>query len=224
MAPEVHGRSAGGDLATDEGAVGEAAVRAVGRSAGGAVESLRNGFVRTDRRGVEILYRFLSPADDVGAITDLLHKAYAPLAEAGLHYVASRQSPEVTRRRMAKGDTIVAVVEGHIVGVVTLARTSTTEGSPFYNRLDVASIGQFAVEPALQGAGVGSTLLELVEELAVARGVVELALDTSEQAEHLVRFYTSRGYRFIEFARWPEVNYRSIIFAKQLSGRGTATA
>jgi GNAT superfamily N-acetyltransferase len=179
-------------------------------------ESLRKGFILTDQRGVEIQYRFLSPTDDVSAITGLLHKAYAPLAEAGLRFVASHQDPEVTRRRMAKGDTIVAVVDASIVGIVTLARTSTTEGSPFYDRIDVASFGQFAVEPTFQGAGVGSTLLTLVEGLAAARGVGELALDTSEQAVHLIRFYTSRGYRFVEFVRWPEVNYRSMIFAKQL--------
>ena len=183
------------------------------------VESLPSGLVRTDRRGVDILYRFLSPTDDIDIITDLLHRAYAPLAEAGLRYVASHQRPEVTRRRMAKGDTIVAVVEDRVVGVVTLARTSATEGSPFYDRADVASFGQFAVEPALQGAGIGSTLLALVEEVALAQGVAELALDTSEHAEHLVRFYASRGYRLVEFARWPDVNYRSMIFAKRLSGR-----
>jgi len=180
-------------------------------------ESLRNGLMLANRSGVEIQYRFLSPTDDVGAITSLLHKAYAPLAEAGLRFVASHQDPEVTRRRMAKGDTIVAVVEPRIIGIVTLARTSTTKGSPFYDRTDVASFGQFAVEPEFQGAGVGSTLLTLVERLAAAWGVGELALDTSEQAERLIRFYTSRGYRFVEFARWSEVNYRSMIFAKQLS-------
>jgi GNAT superfamily N-acetyltransferase len=118
---------------------------------------------------------------------------------------------------MAKGDTIVAVVDGRIIGTVTLARTSTTGGSPFYDRPDVASFGQFAVEPAFQGRGIGSTLLAVVEKLAIARGVVELALDTSEQAEGLIEFYTSKGYRFVEHARWPEVNYRSMIFAKRLS-------
>jgi len=118
---------------------------------------------------------------------------------------------------MAKGDTIVAVVNKTVVGTITLARASSTHGAPFYDRPDVASFGQFGVEPDLQAARIGSTLLELVEALATEQGVRELALDTSEHATHLIRFYTSRGYRFIEFAQWPEVNYRSMIFAKTLA-------
>lgn len=178
--------------------------------------SLQIGLTRRGRHGFDIDYRFLSDTDDIDSITKLLHRAYAPLAQAGLHYVASYQSPDTTRLRMAKGDTIVAVADAKIIGTVTLARASATEGSPFYDRSGVASFGQFAVEPVYQKAGVGSTLLTLVEALATARGVGELALDTSEHAEHLIRFYVSRGYRFVEFTQWPAVNYRSMIFAKSL--------
>jgi GNAT superfamily N-acetyltransferase len=184
--------------------------------------ALREGLTRDDRRGVPILYRFLQPTDDVTAITDLLHRAYAPLAAVGLHYVASHQSPEVTRRRMAKGDTVVAVAALRIIGVITLAAASATDGSPFYDRRDVAHFGQFAVEPAYQRTGVGSALLALIEELARERGVGELGLDTSEHASDLIQFYESRGYRHIEFAQWPEVNYRSVIMAKVLEPSGTA--
>ncbi len=180
-------------------------------------ESLRIGLTQRHGRSVNVRYRFLAETDDINAITELLHRAYAPLAQAGLHYVASHQSTDVTRRRLDKGDTIVAVADGGIVGTVTLARTSSTRGSSFYDRPDVASFGQFGVDPAFQGTGVGSTLLALVEALAVERGVGELALDTSEQAEHLIRFYTSRGYRFVECVRWPDVNYRSMILAKALA-------
>lgn len=183
-------------------------------------ESLKAGLVR-QHAGIDIVYRFLSEADDVDAITSLLHRAYAVLAAAGMHYVASHQSSDVTRRRMAKGETIVATVNGSVVGTVTLARASSTCGSPFYDRPDVASFGQFAVDPPLQGTGVGSELLALVEALAVVRGVNELALDTSENADHLIRFYVRRGYHFVEHTQWPDVNYRSVVLAKRCA-RGDA--
>lgn len=179
--------------------------------------SLRFGLIRRNRRGLDIGYRFLSETDDIESITELLHRAYAPLARAGMRYVASRQSADTTRRRMAKGDTILAVAEKTIIGTITLAHASATGGSPFYDRAEVASVGQFAVEPEYHGSGVGSMLLRLVEALAIARGVGELALDTSEHAEHLIGFYTSRGYRFIEFTRWPDVNYRSMVFGKSVT-------
>jgi GNAT superfamily N-acetyltransferase len=117
---------------------------------------------------------------------------------------------------MAKGDTLVAATDERIIGVVTLSTVSATDGSPFYERADVARVGQFAVEPEHQKVGIGSALLTFVEALARERGVQELALDTSEHAVDLIQFYTLKGYRFIEFIRWPNVNYRSVVLAKKL--------
>ena len=169
------------------------------------------------RPGSEIGYRRLSPADDVTAITDLLHRAYAPLAAAGLRFIASHQDAATTARRLAKGETFVATDGERIVGVVTLAETTATHGSPFYDRPDVADVGQFAVEPEYQGRGIGSRLLETVEARARAKGVAELALNTAEQALDLIAFYERRGFRFVETAQWRDVNYRSCIHSKRLA-------
>lgn len=54
------------------------------------------------------------------------------------------------------------------------------------------------------------------------RGVRELGLDTSNHASDLIQFYTFKGYQFVEFVRWPEVNYRSVIMAKRLESSTTA--
>jgi GNAT superfamily N-acetyltransferase len=180
------------------------------------LQALHDGVTREDRRGDSILYRLLRPTDDIPAITDLLHRAYAPLAAAGLHYLASHQSAEVTSRRLSQGDAVVAVAADRIIGVITLASATATGGSPLYDRADVARFGQFAVEPQCQGAGVGSSLLTIVEELARERGVQTLGLDTSEHASALIQFYRTKGYQFIEFVRWADVNYRSVVMAKEL--------
>jgi len=178
-------------------------------------EALRAGLTRHAMDGTAIQYRFTAACDDIDALTALLHRAYAALAKAGLHYMASHQAADVTRQRMARGETIVALSPaGTLIGTVTLARASATSGSAFYDRPDVASFGQFAVEPALQRLGIGSTLLGLVEALAFQRGVNLLALDTSEEAAALIRLYTRRGYRPVDSVKWPAVNYRSVIFSK----------
>jgi len=57
-------------------------------------------------------------------------------------------------------------------------------------------------------------LLKEVEVEASKNGVEELALDTAEPAIHLIEFYKKRGYRFIEYTQWDEVNYRSVIMSK----------
>jgi GNAT superfamily N-acetyltransferase len=181
-----------------------------------AGESLRGGVTARDLAGHAIHYRFLSPQDNIETITVMLHEAYAPLAAAGMRFVASHQDAEVTKRRLSKGETIVAVDGGSIVGIVTLIDAAKTTGSAFYNRPDVASFGQFAVRPSHQRLGIGSTLVDMVEQRAAETGVAELGLDTSEHAHHLIAFYEGKGYRFVEYCKWNGVNYRSMIFGKQL--------
>jgi hypothetical protein len=57
----------------------------------------------------------------------------------------------------------------------------------------------------------------IAEARAREKGVAELALDTSEHAEGLIAMYKRRGYRFIEYAQWDSVNYRSVILSKRLA-------
>ena len=179
-------------------------------------DTLHGGLARPDTTGRRVIYRYLRPTDDAEQITVMLHEAYGPLAEAGMRFVASHQDVETTRRRMAKGQTIVATLDDEIIGIITLAGPEATNGTPFLDRAEVASFGQFAVRPAHQRHGIGSTLMALVEELAREQGVAKLALNTSEHAAHLIAFYKARGFEFVEYCQWPMVNYRSIVLSKRL--------
>jgi GNAT superfamily N-acetyltransferase len=178
--------------------------------------ALQRGLRLADRTGRGILYRYISPTDDLDIITEMLHDSYAPLAEQGLRFLASHQDSDTTRKRMSRGETILALDGDEIVGTITLKEASRTQGSAFYNRTDVAGFGQFAVRPSHQECGIGSMLLDLVEQRAREKGIAMLALDTSEHAARLIALYTSKGYSFVEYVRWPVVNYRSMIFAKPL--------
>ena len=179
-------------------------------------ERLRTGIHAVDTTGAPVRYRYLQPSDDIDALTRLLHRAYAPLAAAGMQFLASHQDAAVTRRRADEGETIVAEDGATIVGTITVVSAAATGGSPFYDRPDVASVGQFAVEPALQGRGIGRMLLQFAEQRATEQGVGTLALDTSEHATELIARYERWGFRFVEHARWSVVNYRSVVMAKPL--------
>jgi GNAT superfamily N-acetyltransferase len=76
--------------------------------------------------------------------------------------------------------------------------------------------GQFAVHPSLQKHGIGSVMMDLAEAIAAHNDAKELALDTSEQALHLIDYYQKRGYEFREYVQWDITNYRSIIVSKRL--------
>jgi GNAT superfamily N-acetyltransferase len=164
-----------------------------------------------------ITLRLFRSTDSVRGLTGLLHRAYAPLAAMGLNYTATDQDDETTRPRVATDECYVGEVRGVIVATVCFVPAVHTRGCPWYDRPEVASFHQFAVEPALQGRGIRSALVTLVESRARETGPAELALDTAEPADHLIRFYERRGYRFIEFAHWEGKTYRSVILSKPLA-------
>jgi hypothetical protein len=67
-------------------------------------ERLGAGDTIPDKSGRLIRYRYLSPTDDLDELTSMLHEAYAPLASAGMRFVASYQDSSVTRQRTERGE------------------------------------------------------------------------------------------------------------------------
>lgn len=168
----------------------------------------------TDGAG-NIEVRQLAAADSIPDLRRLLHRSYARLAAMGLRYMATHQSDEVTRERAASGECWVAVSDGALVGTILFKSAERTGGSPWLDRPEVASLGQFAVAPELQGGGLGARLMELAERRAAETGAKEIALDTAEPAAHLVAWYGRRGYHLVEHAQWAHTNYRSVIMSKR---------
>ena len=165
-----------------------------------------------------LLIRLIEPGDSIQELTEFLHRAYRPLADAGMRFFATHQSPEQTAERCDEGECYLALQDDRLVGTIVFRSPEQTDGCPWYDRPDVASFGQFAVEPALQGSGIGSTLLLLSERRALETGAKHLALDTAEPATHLIAYYNRRGYEFIEHTQWHDTNYRSVILSKPLMG------
>lgn len=164
-----------------------------------------------------ILIRPLHQADSVAELTTLLHRAYQRLADMGLRYMATHQSEAVTRERIAQGTCLVAVLDEKICGTILFRSAGQTMGCPWYDRPDVASFAQFAVDPAIQAKGIGLQLLKKAETMAVADNAREIALDTAEPATHLVEWYSRLDYRFVEYTQWSHTNYRSVILSKALT-------
>ena len=135
----------------------------------------------------------------------------------GFNYTAVDQPEGVTRSRIARGRCLVAEEDEVVVGTIMFYPPGHSRGCACYERPDVATIGQFRVRPGQQGSGVGTRLLRAAEDLALASGAAELALDTSEGADHLVAWYGREGFRFVEYAQWGGKTYRSIITSKRLS-------
>jgi GNAT superfamily N-acetyltransferase len=173
--------------------------------------------------GAEITIRRLRPSDSIAELTDLLHRAYAKQVALGLHALASRQTPEITRKRVARGECFVAEMAGRLVGTIMFQEPSwgggggaPESGPRWFRRPDVSNFSQFAVEPSLQGRGLGLRLLDTVEQRATELGMAELALSTAEPDTALVEFYRRRGFRDVERFDWGVTNYTSLIMSKAL--------
>ncbi len=164
--------------------------------------------------------RRLQASDSIPEITRVLHRAYAGQVEMGLRPLAGRQDDETTRRRCHSGECYLAVMHAaageKIVGVILFHEVEPDQGPPWFQNKFVDSFSQFAVDPLIQGRGIGILLLEMVERRAKECGAEELACSMAEPDTRLLNFYLKRGYRFVEHWQWPYTNYRSAILSKTL--------
>lgn len=167
--------------------------------------------------GAELEIRLLADTDSFDELTAMLRRAYAPLEASGLRYMTASQDVAMTRKRASKGECYVLAdgprMVGSIVVVPPLARWSHCA---FYDRPGVSVVTQFGIEPSLQRRGLGSRLMDFVEQRAADLGAIEIALDTAEPAAHLIALYEARGYRFAGYEQWNHTNYRSVILSKSL--------
>lgn len=175
-----------------------------------------------------ITFRRLAPSDSIAELTKLLHKAYAKQVEMGLRPLAGRQDEKTTLKRVFAGECYVAVHHEEtgpgehrhkLVGSILFHETEEAQGPPWFERPEVASFSQLAVDPGYQGHGIGQTLMGIVEDRARVTGARELALSMAEPDTGLMNFYLKRGYRFIEHWQWPYTNYRSAILSKTIGKR-----
>lgn len=155
--------------------------------------------------------------DSITELTSLLHRAYARLGNMGLNYTAVDQSPEVTTRRIRGGNCLVASVGAKLVGTIVVQPTYAESTCEYFTRSGVAAAHQFAVDPEHQGAGIGRMLLQRAEQWAKEHGFAELAMDTAEQATHLIELYARLGYRHVAWVQWPGKVYRSVVLSKHVA-------
>ena len=97
----------------------------------------------------------------------------------------------------------LAELSGQVVGV--LVQYETEQG--FY-------IDTFAVDPHLQGTGIGKALLQFAEQEALRRGYDSIYLCTNVKMTENQIFYPRIGY--IEYERKFDGGYDRIFYRKQL--------
>ncbi|MBL8509775.1 MAG: GNAT family N-acetyltransferase [Chitinimonas sp.] len=164
-----------------------------------------------------VLLRPWQGKDSAEVLTGLLHRAFAPMARMGLDCASARQRPAATEARLARGQGFVAEVNGQLVGTLTVYGTLPHSDADAYREPGVASVHQFAVEPDWQRRGVGDALLRMAERWAQGQGCHALALDTPQQARHLLAYYLRKGYILAESLRFTGRSYQSLVLRKSIA-------
>jgi ribosomal protein S18 acetylase RimI-like enzyme len=169
---------------------------------------------------MNMLIREFRDNDPVSDITMLLHRAYKPLSDAGLKFVASWQDDDRTLKRIKTGRCFLLINDKKIAGTITYYAPdkSRTDWPELYKQDKVAHFGQFAVDPSLQKQGMGNMLLDHLERFAISEGDDTIAFDTAETAYSLINYYRKRGYSFADYHQWNDTNYRSVLMKKSLTG------
>jgi GNAT superfamily N-acetyltransferase len=161
--------------------------------------------------------KLLNKEVSLAELTSLVHRSYRQLASLGFKYWATHQSVEDTKKRIEKGECYVGFADKKMVATVTLNDPNKIGGHPWYDKTNVTSFSQFAVDPEYQRKGIGSKLMDFLEQRAIEIGVEEIACDTAEGATHLIDMYIVRGYRVVGKANWDITNYTSVILSKKLT-------
>ena len=162
-------------------------------------------------------------ADSLAELTALLHRAYAPLAAAGLNFTAASQTEAMTLQRLQGAHTWVAVHGAKLVGSITAAgpfdpnAQAWAHALPWFYRQDLAHFHQYAVDPPQQGQGVGAALLQAAEAWALKQGHRAMLLDTAMPAAALRQRYARAGYADIASVQWQGKTYRSVVMLKPLA-------
>jgi ribosomal protein S18 acetylase RimI-like enzyme len=133
-------------------------------------------------------------------VARIIRAAFTPYVRALGREFPADGSPEFAERwqrllaELERGDVYVALKgngEGNGEGerIVGAARTTPQEKDLY--------IDQIAVDPAQQGTGIGSWLLQRIDEVARARGLGGLSLMTAEMAVANIRLYERHGFAIV---------------------------
>ena len=167
---------------------------------------------------VALTVREVSQSDDLVALTALIRAAYAPLAERGLKYWATHQSPEDTAQRFSRGQGFVGLIGGEIVATIALSRPDPDSKVELLRNSQTWSFGQFAVAPTYKKRGYGRQIHDFALGRAAAFGCEVMALHTAQPASHLIEMYRLWGYREAGTCDWrPHTNFLSVLMTCQVS-------
>lgn len=122
---------------------------------------------------------------------ELVVEAYRSLGDVGDEFYEATLRDIAGRARA--GDVLVAVLNGRVVGCVTVSFGDTALSE--VDDPDAATIRMLGVATDVRGAGIGEALVRRCVEEARARGCRRVRLDTRTSMKSAQRLYERLGFR-----------------------------
>lgn len=134
----------------------------------------------------------LATLADAPALLDLTLRAYEPIRQLGIHFVAATADLALVEENIREHMCLVMEEGGKVVSTLTLRMPWGPKPGPF----GVPHIWWFATDPAVGRKGIGSQLLTWVEESWVRDTLKSpaVSLGTAQSHPWLVEMYQRRGY------------------------------
>lgn len=142
----------------------------------------RSSSMKRDVSGVEIR---LAVAEDARAVASVLRESFAEYERLYTRegFDATTPAGAAVLRRIEEGPVWVALVDGVIVGTVSVV----PKGESLYVR-------GMGIAPSARGRGIGELLLKQAEGFASGRGFVRLFLSTTPFLHRAIRLYERHGF------------------------------
>lgn len=139
---------------------------------------------------------------DIEPLVPLINSAYQYENDEGSFKdpAALRSTPETIKLAMEEGVVVVATnpQSREIIGVFQYKDIPQQEGSEEL----VGYFGMLAVNPDLQGKGIGGRIVGIAENIARSRGRNTMQIQVVNHSTHLLDWYSRLGYQEFDRTDW----------------------
>ncbi|MGM0749556.1 MAG: GNAT family N-acetyltransferase [Bacillota bacterium] len=134
----------------------------------------------------------LAKDSDAEELLALTWRAYEPVRKLGINFAAAHADLELVLNNIRKNACYVMEEDGRIIATISLRMPWGQQPGPY----GVPHIWWFAVDPDIGKKGVGSELLQWVEQ-TVLRDTLKVpfvSLGTADKHPWLIDMYERKGY------------------------------
>lgn len=145
-------------------------------------------------------------------LAQLYHEAFQERIDQGMNFICSSFTPEYLEKLSTHSIILVALDKDQnnaLAGAAVLRIMHDDRGTWGY-------FTDMGIKPSFKRCGIGSKLEAQRVAVAKENGCSFVMSDTAANAKSSVNWHYRNGFKLVELVSWPNTNYYSYNFRKQL--------